>query len=137
MIVLRKELFGLTATDEESEAFMRGVKLGQCIEVKPRKPRNIGHHRKFFGLLNLVFENQEIYPSLDVLLDAVKIGIGHAYSVQVGKQTYLVPKSIDFASLDQVAFEGFYNRAVDWLLAEVVPGTNRADLEREVLERAR
>lgn len=137
MIVLRKELFGFVAVDDAGEKFTASVKLGECVTVTAKRPRNIGHHRKFFGLLDLVFKNQEMYSSLEHLLDAVKIGIGHVTVIQVGKQMYQIPLSINFFHMDQVAFGGFYNSAVDWLLAEVIPGTDRAALEQEVLEMAR
>ena len=45
-----------------------------------------------------------------------------------------IPLSISFAKMDQTEFESFYERAMDFLIAEVLPGIDSADLEREVQE---
>ena len=44
-----------------------------------------------------------------------------------------VRDSINFASMDQAAFEDFYSRSIDVILLRFMPGTNRESLETEIL----
>jgi hypothetical protein len=89
-----------------------------------------------FALLNLVWENTEIqdrYPRLENLLDAIKHALGHVEAFRAVDGTFLIkPKSINFESLDQAAFEEFYNGVVEIVCQQLVPHINREDLEREV-----
>lgn len=134
-LIFRRELFGLTATDDASEAALQSVKHGECVELKMKRPRNLQHHRKFFSMLQLIFNNQERYATLDHLLTAFKFAIKHTEIIRTKRGDIEVPKSISFASMSQDEFNEFYQRAVDFVLAEVVPMTV-ADLERELMEYA-
>lgn len=135
-IILRRELFGLVATDDRSEAWLSSVKIGECIEVKGKRSRNLQHTRKFFSMLQLIFNNQERYATLDHLLIAFKFAIHHTEIIRTKRGDIEVPKSISFASMPQDQFDQFYQRAVDFVLSEVVPGMARDDLERELMEYA-
>ena len=46
-----------------------------------------------------------------------------------------VPKSISFASMDQTAFEIFYNATLDYICAKIIPGMVPEELQAEVIER--
>ena len=109
-----KKLSALHPADDEAKEALAKIAQGECIAVSVRRPRNIHHHRKFFSMLQLVFENQEVYPTLEHLLTAVKISAGWYHDVPVrvnGKLCYL-PKSISFASMDQVEFDRFYEQSI-------------------------
>ena len=43
------------------------LKRGQVLTCEIKHVRNADFHRKFFALLNLVFENQEIFEDIDHL----------------------------------------------------------------------
>ena len=133
-IILRKELFGLVPTEEEGEGALRGIALGDCVKAKISRPRNLQHHRLFFALMQTIFANQERYQSLDHLVAAFKLAIGHVDVIRTKRGDVEIPKSIAFSNMDQDEFRKFFDRAVDFVLAEVVPGLNREELEREVLE---
>lgn len=110
----------------------RGKVLGASIAQK----RNVDHHRKFFALLNVVHPNQEAYPTIDGLLDGIKLAIGHtreAINAETGEHVF-APASIAFDKMDQDQFEQFYDRAVDLICRRIIPGLGRSDLEREVNE---
>jgi hypothetical protein len=136
-ILLRKGAASLLPADDAAVEALKRFKLHELIEVPlPSRPRNVRHHRKFFALLQLVFENQEAYPTVDALLFALKVALGHAdliADMQTG-ELHPSPKSISFASMDQAEFDAFYNSAVDLFVTKIIPGMNRADLEREVME---
>lgn len=103
----------LPAYDSDYET-MRKVKVGETIQVSFSKPRNIGHHRKFFALINMVFENQEIYKNQDHLRKelTMKAGYYDNYINHKGIEKYEA-KSISFGSMCQDDFEDLYQRFLD------------------------
>lgn len=137
-LILRRDLGCLRPTDEAGEEALRKVKVGALVKVEfTAKPRNIQHHRKLFALLNLIYQNQEHYKTVEHILAAMKFALGYTEIIRTKRGEIEVPLSISFAAMSQDEFDIFYNRAVDFVLAEVVPGLKRADLERELMEFAR
>lgn len=137
-ILLVREGNKLGAAEPWGAEAIEAMHHGEMVTATLRRTRNPGHHRKFFALLNVVYKAQTRYATLEHLLNAVKIATGHydvcsiemrGFPVQV-----CIPKSISFAKMGQTAFEQFYNKAVDFILTEVIPGLDRDDLERQVLE---
>lgn len=132
----RKTLRGLEPASREATDLLTKLKHGQVVMADVKRPRNVQHHRKLFALLNLVVDNQEHYQTAEHLLAALKCATGHAdeYPLKDGSGVVMIPKSINFAAMDQTEFEKFYDRALHIIARDVIPGINRADLEREVSE---
>lgn len=86
---------------------------GNEYKVVVTQARNIGHHRKAFALLQMVFENQDIYDNIEDLLVEFKLKSGHyrEHITTKGKLIY-VPKSLAFENLDQTAFEEIYSKFI-------------------------
>lgn len=144
--------------DAAREAFAK-FKQGDELLVDFKRNRNIQHHRKLFALLKIAVDNSDAYASVDTLLDAIKIDTGYAdvgmiklrrdrwagmldkflalfREHDIPEPTYAIvikPQSISFASMSQDKFEPFYDAAVQFVIREVLPGIDRADLELEVL----
>jgi len=133
-LVLQKHNGGLVAADEASEAWIWKISDGEKVMCEVRKPRNINHHRKFFALLNKVCDNLDQPVTVEMLLGLIKLRTGHCDLIDTVKGTVAVPRSIAFENMDQTEFDAFWNRAVDFIMAEVIPGVDRDALEREVLE---
>ena len=90
------------------------IPLNEPIEFEFTKKRNYKFHKKFFALLNLVFENQEVYNNLEHLRKDLTISAGY-YDIRhnfEGVEIY-EPKSISFAKMDDNEFSELYNRFVD------------------------
>jgi hypothetical protein len=134
-LAFRKRLGTLIPADEESEAVLAKIPVGNFVMVKIRQPRNILHHRKLFALLNLVVANQDHYETTEHLLAAIKVATGHCdtYPMRDGNVAY-IPKSISFSAMDQSVFDKFWDAAVTFIVTKVIPGMDRADLENEILE---
>lgn len=132
--VFRKHLRGLVPMNEQAEDALRKIKQDQDVFVKFRRPRNIFHHRKLFALLNLVCNNLDAPVTPEQLLTVIKIRTGHVDVIKTTKGVIEIPKSISFAAMDQTAFEQFWDKAVDFIVVNVLPGVNRQELETEVLE---
>jgi hypothetical protein len=87
-------------------------------------------------MLQIVWEStviQDRYPKVDNLLDALKLAMGHCEPVTLPDGTTAMKvKSIAFESMDQAAFEEFYNQAVEIIATRLVPHLDREELKREV-----
>jgi hypothetical protein len=133
-MVFRKVLGHLVPVDEEAQKFLAQTKFGQDVMVEARRARNPRHHRKLFALLKLVVENQEHYKTVEHLLDALKVATGNCkeYPTYDGTLRIIVPLSISFESMDQVAFSEWYDRAVNIICAKIIHGTDSETLKAEV-----
>lgn len=125
----------LVAADPVGFESLEAMREGEYVTAKLTRTRNPGHHRKFFALLNIVYEAQERFATMEQLLNFVKIATGHCDVMEIikGKPIY-VPRSISFAKMDQAAFEQFYNSVVKLIVTKILPGVDSDDLERQVLE---
>jgi hypothetical protein len=133
-MVFRKVLGHLVPVDEPALALMKKAKPGELLIVEARRPRNILHHRKLFALLNLVVDNTDRYPDVETLLFALKIATGHCeiFPGADGKREFIKPKSISFESLSQDEFEPLYDRFVNVIVSQIIPGTGKQALLDEV-----
>ena len=80
------------------------------IEVEFKVKRNPKLHRKFFSLVNMLFENQEGYTNIYDLRRDLTIAAGY-YEEKINHFTgevKLEAKSISFASMDEVEFRQLY-----------------------------
>ncbi len=130
--IMVKRLGALRPTDDSGIEALRKIGDGELVKVNWSRPRNIRFHRKFFAMLQIILANQEHYKSMDDLLDVCKLRIGHVRIVETAKGIERFPASISFASMDETEFSAFYDRAVDWVLQEVLPGLQRQHLDTEV-----
>lgn len=139
----------LVPSTEDARKWLAGVKVGEVLRIKASRPRNIKHHQKFFALLQLIYENQEHYKSVNQILLAFKCHIGHGeWVISKKPMAYrpdgsvsgwtpielFEPHSISFAKMDQGEFEAFYDKAVDFVTTVVIPGLPKGDLEQQLLE---
>lgn len=93
------------------------IKVGQEYEYEFKRPRNYRFHRKYFALLNMVFQNQERYNNTDDLRKDLTIASGY-YTTRFnfeGVEVYEA-KSISFASMDEIEFNEFYNACIDTIV---------------------
>ena len=126
---LRRTLSGFAPEDDE---VLKGIPLGEVIKVTWTRPRNYKFHKYFFALLKLVCENTEQFKSAKHLLYAVKVGIGHADLIRLKDGTEIwFPHSISFSKMDEDQFRAFFNKSVDWIIANVLP-VGKSELESEL-----
>ena len=119
-------------------AVLGKIKQGAEVMVEVTRPRNIRHHRLFFALVQIIFNNQDRYESEEHLLTALKVALGHCETIvlQSGAPAY-IPKSIAFAKMDQVAFDGFFENACQVAIKHWLPTVTSEQLRDEVLEMVR
>ena len=96
-----------------------GLEEGQTVFLKVRKPRNIKHHRKYWGMLASVVEATDRWPSTEAMHRWIKWELGMYTPVAVRDgYTVLEWDSTDFAAMDQRAFGEFYDRAIATVVFE-------------------
>ena len=93
---------------------LKKIKVGATVSCDIKQPRNIGFHKKFFALINLVYENQEFYDNIDYLRKELtkKAGFYDTYTNHKGTLCFEA-KSISFANMSQEDFEDLYQRFLD------------------------
>jgi len=96
------------------------IKVGEFYEFSYSMPRNYKFHKKFFALLELVYQNQEAYSNKDDLREDLTIEAGYfRLTENIKGQTVKRAKSISFAQMDEAEFSEFYsaiiNVVVNWL----------------------
>jgi hypothetical protein len=125
---------GLKAIDEHGIGILRKIKVGEVIQCELNKPRNLAHHRKFWALLNVVWQAAGEWSSPYGLLIELKVRLGLVQEVIIRSTGELVrvPKSISFAQMDQVEFDIFYEQALN-ALCEMAGGIEPAALRDEVI----
>lgn len=113
-ITLIKTLNGFKLAYNSDHDKAKKIPLNEPIVYSWSKPRNLKFHKKFFALINLVYENQEVYSNIehlrkDLTVEAGFYDIRHdLHGVEVRE-----PKSISFAKMDDNEFSELYNRFID------------------------
>lgn len=101
------------AFDSDFEKIKK-IKVGEPLEYEFKKLRNIRFHRKLFALLNMIFENQELYKNIDHLRKDLTIEAGfYDLRVNIHGEEIKEAKSISFASMSADEFDEYYNAVLD------------------------
>lgn len=111
---VRKTLQGWLPVSAAAREFHAATKLGQVCEMKGRRPRNPGHHRKLFALLGLIVANTELFTNADDALVGLKAITGHGRweRIEGTSKDIFYPDSIAFDAMGQDEFNAFYDQAV-------------------------
>lgn len=103
--------------DKESAEWAAKKKIGSAHEVKESATRNYKYHCKYFGMLNLAWENQEQFKTMDLLRKAVQVNAGY-YDTEyrLDGTCVLVARSIAFGSMSPEEFEKLYSDVLNVIL---------------------
>jgi len=131
-LIAKKTPIGFEVLSQDVDKLFK-LKNGEMFKVKVVRPRNLNFHRKFFGMLRLAFDNQEVYEDFDVFEEVIKLGIHHVscFYMPNGYPCYK-SKSISFAKMSQDEFEEFYEKAGRYIEREFK--IEWEDLSREAEE---
>lgn len=135
-ILCRKTLSGhLCPIDDAGRMAVWRLPAGETVAVEFKRPRNLGHHKKFWALVSLIYQNQTHYNSPEALCDVIKVLAGYCVVTRgKGGREIHIPKSISFAAMDQTEFDQFWDRVVTVVCEQIIPGLSRKDLETELLD---
>lgn len=131
-LFFRKHLGALRPADRVAEEAFAKVKPGEVVRVEMKRPRNAKHHRKYWALLALVVDNLDQSVSVETLHDWMKLKVGCVRLLRTKSGLVELPGSISFEKMDQSQFEEFYEKALQYVLTEILPGVGKKELEEEV-----
>lgn len=116
------KLAGLTDADQRGWGrFLSKIRgLGRsCITFEWREPRSGPYHRWCFAQWSAVFNSQDRFTDFDEFLCWLKCGAGHCeFLPHPSRGLIAVPKSINFASLDQGEFRPVAESMFDFLRSQ-------------------
>ena len=122
----------LIPSSEETEELLQKIKNGDEILLDYKPKRNIKFHRQLFALLNLIFQNQDHYKSIDNILEMCKFKAGYFETIITHKgEKHYKTKSIAFDEMDNASFEEFYKKCID--VALELTGIDQEDLEQQII----
>ena len=100
--------------DEAIRSFEK-MKTGKDYIADVKMPRNIENHKRYFSLVNTMFDMQEKYDDPQIFRKVLQIEAGHFDLVDKldGRGSYLIPKSIAFEKMPEDEFKDLYNRLID------------------------
>lgn len=124
----------LRAANAVAEGLLAKMKDGTILRAKPSMPRNVKHSNKYWAMIGLIGENLQQPIPKDVLSDYIKKGIGAVDIYWVGGKMVEYPKSIAFDAMDQNDFSEFYERCLDFIVADLLPMMDRGAIRNEVEE---
>lgn len=115
VLIYKKNNNLVPAYDSDFEN-LKKYKDNEFYEIEIKNKRNILFHRKFFALLNLGFESQDICSNFELFREAILIENGfYFYAKNFKGQIIKVAKSISFANMDNAEFENVFNKVLDYL----------------------
>lgn len=90
------------------------LKAGVQFECTVIKKRNYEFHKKYFALLNMLFENQEVYNNIDHLRKDLTVEAGF-YEVRynIKGEEIKEAKSVSFGSMKEEEFSDLYSKTLD------------------------
>lgn len=123
--------FGLVPGDPATAELVSRYKAGQPLRVKMTGARNVRQHRLYWSLVQKIAS--AVGLPADTVSSVLKIKAGcvdHFTGKDGAVMTW--PKSIAFSQMDQAEFAEFFERALEVVLREWLPGMKRAELKREI-----
>jgi hypothetical protein len=116
---------GLVPDGTESAGELAKVPFGKSVRVEVRSPRNPAHHRLYWTLCQRIAS--AIGADAENVSDLLKIETGHCAIVRSKKYGDVrLPRSISFASMDQNAFNEFFEKCL--VVIQTEWGIARSDI---------
>ena len=96
---------------------VKKMKVGILFECDVKKKRNYIFHKKYFALINMVYDNQSLYNNIEHLRNDLTIEAGF-YDECFNFQDVSVKraKSINFSKMDEIEFNELYSRTIDVII---------------------
>ena len=145
-IYVVRTIHGLQPAWDADQQAIAKLKMGETYKAEIVRPRNLAHHKKYWSLINLAFQNLPddfAITTVDGQTDYIRTPADLHWHVKCqcgimkrrislgGKIMYEVG-STSFHKMDQDEFSEFYSRAVDVIIKWILPGVDRAELWSEV-----
>lgn len=118
-ISMRKTDKGLTPLYNSGYDNYQKLKIGWEGEVTFVQKRNYEFHKKFMGLVNMAFQNEEKYKNFDHYRKSLIIKAGFYTAYDMDGWVHKEADSISFASMDELEFSDLYSKMIDVIIQEI------------------
>lgn len=113
-ISLIRTLSGFKPTHDSDFELSKKIKLNEPYEFEYKQPRNYRFLKKFFALVRMLYDNQEIYTDSEHLREDLIIEAGYyVLSYNIHGEEIKRAKSISFANMSQTEFDELYYNVID------------------------
>ena len=120
----KRTLRGLEAANEEATEALKLWKIGADVKGVFSITRDPNPHRRyFFGMVQLVLDNTELFGSKDEAEESIKLSVGYVSQAQEYKNGQWsitrTPKTVAGKAMNELQWREF-NRNVEKLICEVL-----------------
>ena len=131
---------GLVPLHDSDLDLKKRLRVGSVVRCKVSNPRNYEHHKKFFAMVRLTFDNLPL-PLVEKwnirneydMLRRFKRDLGYfTNTINEYGEHEIEYLSISFAAMEQHEFEQFYNQCIDLVLFKYIKGIDKQDLITEI-----
>lgn len=131
---------GLVPLHDSDLDLKKRLRVGSVVRCKVSNPRNYEHHKKFFALVRLTFDNLPL-PLVEKWNIRNEYDMLRRFKRDLGYFTNTISEygeheieylSISFAAMEQHEFEQFYNQCIDLVLFKYIKGIDKQDLITEI-----
>lgn len=139
-IICKVTAHGLVPLYDSDYDLKKRLRVGSVVKCKVSNPRNYEHHKKFFALVRLTFDNLpsnlaeyfKVHNEED-MLRRFKRDLGYfKTSLNERGEKEIEYQSISFSAMEQHEFERFYNQCIDLVLYKYLKGIDKEDLITEI-----
>jgi hypothetical protein len=133
-IPMKREGQHLVPVDQVAADMLAEVPLNTGVMVTVKVPRNLRQFRLAWALADIISKSVDFLSDREAAMDWLKIKSRHVRMIHdpLRGTTAIVPKSIAFASLDQVGFARLLNRMIYVTTTEIIPGLEAGALRAEL-----
>ena len=133
----------LMPSSEADTETLANITEGETVRADIKRPRNVAFHRKYFALLDVLFNIFEPEPvshkgefaikSRERFRKDIAIATGHyELVITIKGECRAEAKSISFASMDETQFSELYSRTIDYGLLRIAKGKTKAEIDNWV-----
>ena len=145
-IFLTKRCGVLMPASESDTEKLATLAEGETIRADLKRPRNIGYHRKYFALLDVLYnifepvvDGEKWYNGVQPVKNRerfrkdIAIATGHyELVVNIKGEVRAEAKSISFAAMDDAEFSKLYSLTIDYGLQRIAVGKTREQIDQWV-----
>lgn len=137
VIWMKKSGDKLIPADREATSRIHDMPSEKLVMVSVRQPRNPRFHRMAWGIARLVYDNSERFESAEHVMENLKVagGLVDRWKIiipDLGEVEQIRGRSIAFESMDQAEFSEFWEKALDFIAKELMPGVDIEAMLREL-----
>lgn len=97
-----------------------------------KRIRNPKLHRKYFAMINLIFDNQDNYKNVDSFRKIMQMKAGYYTTEVTDKGTIYIPTSIAYEEMDESEFKELFEKV--WVELQKFIQIDRETLESELAQ---